>query len=84
VLRVGEFLVAGAPYRLTAGSVGNINGVGGGGGETTLVRALPRDSASAADTGAAADTVRPDTGSVRAGGGRPGRSGWPFLGERRR
>jgi len=84
VLRLEEFLVPAAPYKLFAGSVVNINGVGGGGGEATLVRELPRDTASAADTAAAADTVAADTSRIPPDTIPPGGSGWPFLGERRR
>jgi hypothetical protein len=89
VLRLDEFLLPAAAYKLFAGSVININGVGGGGGEATLVRQLPRDTASVADSAAATDTVGPDTSRVRKDTIPPdtippGRSGWPFVGERRR
>jgi hypothetical protein len=64
-LRLQEFLEASVAYRVSVHSVVNINGVGGGGGEATLVRELPKDTASAADT-VAADTVAADTAGMRA------------------
>ncbi len=98
VLRLEEPLVPAAAYKLLAGSVVNINGVGGGGGEAVVVLQLPTDTV-AADTAAAdsaatagtpaADTTPPDT--VRARGdtippaGSPAsRGAWPFHAERRR
>lgn len=83
VLRLDEFMVAASPYKVFAGSVVNINGLGGGGGEATLVRQLPKDTASATDSTTAADTVSPDTVPPPAPD-RRGRGGWPFLAEGRR
>ncbi|NJD18602.1 MAG: hypothetical protein FIA95_04875 [Gemmatimonadetes bacterium] len=87
VLRLDEFLVAAAAYKLFAGSVVNINGVGGGGGEATVVRQLPQDTAAVKDSAAVADSIRRDTiprDTIRRDTiPSPGRS-WPFLGERRR
>jgi len=61
VLRLDRFLVAEAPYRVSVLTVVNINGVGGGSGETTVVRQLPQDTASVRDSAAVRDTIPPDT-----------------------
>ncbi|HSW31442.1 MAG TPA: Ig-like domain-containing protein [Longimicrobiales bacterium] len=93
VLRLEEPLVPAAAYKLFAGSVLNINGVGGGGGEAVVVRQLPADTTSATDSAAAdtsaPDTTRPDTSRARGdtippAGSPSGRSAWPFQAERRR
>ncbi|MHB1192382.1 MAG: Ig-like domain-containing domain [Longimicrobiales bacterium] len=94
VLRLEDPLVPAAAYKLFAGSVLNINGVGGGGGEAVVVRQLPVDTASVSDSAAAADTSAPDTTGpdtvrVRADtippvGTPAGWGAWPFHAERRR
>lgn len=94
VLRLGEFLPINEAHELLAGSVVNINGVSGGGGEAAVIREPPPDTASTdtlqADTVVVPpDTVvvppdtlvvPPDTVPVRPGG----RGAMPFLRERRR
>lgn len=81
VLRLDDFLLPGLPYKVSAGSVVNVNGVGGGGGEAVVVRQLPKDTTSVRDS-TAADTVRADTAAVRRDTIPP--RAWPFLTERRR
>jgi hypothetical protein len=84
VLRLEEYLGISVPYKLFAGSVVNIAGVGGGGGEAAVIRQAPRDTASVPDSLAVPDTAAPDTSAVPPDTGRVARGLlWP-LPERRR
>ncbi len=60
VVVVRGALVPDSTYQVTASGVDNVNGVPGGGGEAEVVRAAPRDTATAHDT-----TFVPDTAAVR-------------------
>lgn len=91
VLRLADSLVVNQPYRLAVVDVVNVNGVGGGGGESPVVREPPPDTASAdtlaADSLAVPDTAVGDTAVVPPDTGRvsfSARNGWPFLPSRRR
>ncbi|MDP2958623.1 MAG: Ig-like domain-containing protein [Longimicrobiales bacterium] len=84
VLRLEESLVINAAYKVSAGSVVNIAGTGGGGGEAAVIRQAPRDTASVPDSLAVPDTAAPDTSAVPPDTGRVARGlFWP-LPERRR
>lgn len=68
VLRLGEFLVTNAPYKIFAGSVVNIAGTGGGGGEAPVIREPPPpDTTAVQDSSAVSDSaaVPPDTSVVQ-------------------
>ena len=80
-LLLGDTLIVDQPYELTVGGVTNINGIGGGGGSTEILRVAPEvDSSLVADSippgdgePPEPDTLRPDTsGVVRVGVPREG------------
>jgi hypothetical protein len=83
VLRLSGPLTPAVKYNLAVENVTNLNGLTGGGGETTVERPAPKDTTTArdsvpvGDSGAVRDTVPPDTASAPPDRLRPDTAGVP-------